>query len=126
MPFGTLRIAKPLCTIAKMTLEEFKQKNLRDPLPESVKWVADRTDKFNRNLWVQVDELSQSPGLIEVTREGNNFDVIARGVSAFTLLLNPGEVNFSSPVVVTVNGEKIHQERVIQNANTLLLSLIHI
>ena len=101
-------------------IEEFKQKNSRDPLPESVKWVADRTDKFNRNLWIQIDELSQSPGLIEVTREGNNFDVIARGVSAFTLLLNPSEVNFSLPVGVTVNGEKIHQKRVMQNANTLL------
>jgi hypothetical protein len=101
-------------------IEEFKQKNSRDPLPESVKWVADRTDKFNRNLWIQIDELSQSPGLIEVTREGNDFNVITRGVSAFTLLLNPSEVNFSLPVGVTVNGEKIHQKRVMQNANTLL------
>ena len=53
-------------------------------------------------------------------RIGNQFDVIARGVSAFTLLLNPGEVDFSQPISVTVNGEEIHSEVVVQNANTLL------
>jgi len=101
-------------------IEQFKQDNARDALPEDVKWVADRTDKFNRNLWVRIDELSQTPGLIEVQRIGNQFDVIARGVSAFTLLLNPGEVDFSQPISVTVNGEEIHSEVVVQNANTLL------
>ena len=101
-------------------IEQFKLDNARDALPEDVKWVADRTDKFNRNLWVRIDELSQTPGLIEVQRIGNQFDVIARGVSAFTLLLNPGEVDFSQPISVTVNGEEIHSEVVVQNANTLL------
>ena len=76
-------------------IEKFKQDNPRNALPERVQWVADRTDKFNRNLWVQIDSMSQTPGLLEVNRNGNEFRVLARGVSEFTLLLNPEEVNFS-------------------------------
>jgi len=101
-------------------IENFKQANPRDPLPEKVVWVADRVDKFNRNAWVRVDELSQTPGLIEVMREENSIEVTARGVSKFTLLLNPEEIDFSEPLLVKVNGEIKLSEHVPQSVDTLL------
>tara|TARA_B110000008_G_scaffold42594_1_gene39966 strand:+ start:1880 stop:3130 length:1251 start_codon:yes stop_codon:yes gene_type:complete len=101
-------------------IEQFKQDNPRNALPERVQWVADRTDKFNRNLWVQIDSMSQTPGLLEVNRNGNEFRVLARGVSEFTLLLNPEEVNFSQAIQVYVNSENIFDEIVAQDKKTLL------
>ena len=101
-------------------IEQFKQDNPRNALPERVQWVADRTDKFNRNLWVQIDSMSQTPGLLEVNRNGNEFRVLARGVSEFTLLLNPEEVNFSQAIQVYVNSENIFDEIVAQDKQTLL------
>ena len=101
-------------------IEKFKQDNPRNALPERVQWVADRTDKFNRNLWVQIDSMSQTPGLLEVNRNGNEFRVLARGVSEFTLLLNPEEVNFSQAIQVYVNSENIFDEIVAQDKKTLL------
>ncbi|MBE65525.1 MAG: hypothetical protein CMQ30_02500 [Gammaproteobacteria bacterium] len=101
-------------------IESFKQENPRDALPEEVLWVSDRVDKFNRNSWVRIDELSQTPGLIEVTRENNLIEVTARGVSRFTLLLNPEEIDFSQPVSVNANGRTIFSEQVNQSADTLL------
>ena len=64
--------------------------------------------------------MSQTPGLIEVTREDNVIAVTARGVSRFTLLLNPEEVDFSQPISVIVNGKTILSEQVNQSADTLL------
>ena len=101
-------------------IEQFKQDNPRNALPERVQWVADRTDKFNRNLWVQIDSMSQTPGLLEVNRNGNEFHVLARGVSEFTLLLNPEEVNFSQAIQVYVNSGNIFDEIVAQDKQTLL------
>ena len=104
----------------RVAIESYKQENPRDALPEKVLWVADRVAKFNRNSWVRIDELSQTPGLIEVTREDNVIAVTARGVSRFTLLLNPEEVDFSQPISVIVNGKTILSEQVNQSADTLL------
>jgi predicted esterase len=101
-------------------IEQFKQDNPRNALPERVQWVADRTDKFNRNLWIQIDSMSQTPGLLEVNRNGNEFHVLARGVSEFTLLLNPEEVNFSQAIQVYVNSGNIFDEIVAQDKQTLL------
>ena len=101
-------------------IEQFKRDNPRDALPDEAKWVADRTDKFNRNLWIRVDELSQSPGLLEVERAGNEIEVNAKGISRFTLLLSPDEIDFSQQISVNVNGRNIHDELVVQDADTLL------
>ena len=101
-------------------IEQFKQDNPRNALPERVQWVADRTDKFNRNLWIQIDSMSQTPGLLEVNRNGNEFRVLARGISEFTLLLNPEEVNFSQAIHVYVNSGNIFDEIVAQDKQTLL------
>jgi hypothetical protein len=101
-------------------IEQFKLDNPRDPLPDSVLWVADRTDKFHRNMWVYIDSLSQTPGLLEATRNGNEIDVTAQGVAEFTLLLNPEEVDFSQAIQVYVNSENIFDEIITQDKETLL------
>jgi len=64
--------------------------------------------------------MSQTPGLLEVNRNGNEFRVLARGVSEFTLLLNPEEVNFSQAIQVYVNSGNIFDEIVAQDKQTLL------
>ena len=101
-------------------IEEFKAEHPRDPLQDRIRWVADRTDKFNRNSWIQIDGLSRTPGLLDVFREGNRFEVTARGVSEFTLLLNPEEVDFSQPILVYVNGTTVLAEKVLESKETLL------
>ena len=75
----------------------FKQANVRDPLAESLIWVADNDQRYNRNGWIRVDALATEgrPGLLEVSREGNQFTVKAERVATFSLLLNPEEVNFN-------------------------------
>jgi len=101
-------------------IEQFKEANPRDPFPDHIRWVADRTDRFNRNQWIRVDKLSRESGLLEVRREGNSFVVTARGVSEFTLLLNPEEVNLSRPLLVNINGTTVHAGSVSENKKTLL------
>ena len=103
-------------------LEQFKLDNPRDPLPETLYWVADRTNRYNRNAWLRIDELDIEgrPVMLQVTRDGNAIDVASDRVNAFTLLLNPEEINFAEPVQVNVNGIPLFNEIVVQNANTLL------
>lgn len=103
-------------------LEQFRQNNPRDPLPDQVQWVADRADRFNRNHWIVINQLRRpsQAAMLKVTREGNEFDVSAQGVSRFTLLLSPEEVDFSAPVTVRINGLIYSQGVVTQSRETLL------
>ena len=102
-------------------IEQFKLDNPRDPFPSELRWVADRSDRYNRNLWMRIEELATEgqPGLMAVSREGNNFTVTADSVDAFTLLLSPEEVNFSQEITVMVNGRILYVGRVSQDMNTL-------
>lgn len=103
-------------------IEQFKLDNPRDPFPEEIRWVADRTDRYNRNLWIQVDELTvdNQPGMLEVSRDGNTISVAADSVTEFTLLLNPEEIDFSEEVRVNVNGAPLFDEIIVQDSDTLL------
>ncbi len=103
-------------------IERFKAENPRDPFPERLQWVADRVDRYNRNLWLRIDEMANPdfPAVVKVERLGNHFEVEATAVAGFSLLLNPEEVDFSQPVSVSVNGEIVHSEIVAQDAAMLL------
>jgi len=57
---------------------------------------------------------------VDITRTGNTFEAETRGVSAFTLLLSPDVVDFSSPVRVVVNGRTVHESRVEKSVRTLM------
>ncbi|HCL73055.1 MAG TPA: hypothetical protein DIC58_09480, partial [Gammaproteobacteria bacterium] len=103
-------------------IEEFKADNPRDPLPANIQWVADRTDRYNRNHWIEINEMTEAdrPSLLQVTRTGNQFEVDARGVDRFTLLLSPDAVDFDLPLRVVVNGESKFDGMVEQSEETLL------
>jgi predicted esterase len=103
-------------------IEQFKLDNPRDPLPENLSWVADRTDRYNRNAWIRIDELDTEgqPGMLQVARERNEINIASDKVNAFTLLLSPEEINFNEPLTVNVNGMTLFEGRVMQDASTLL------
>ncbi len=103
-------------------IEQFKSDNPRDPFPESVQWVTDRVDRYNRNHWIRIDETAEddTPSLLRVDRIGNRFAIDARGVTKFTLLLNPNEVDFGSPIQVTQNDKILFSGLVEQSKDTLL------
>ncbi len=103
-------------------IEQFKLDNPRDPFPTELRWVTDRSDRYNRNLWMRIEELAVEgqPGLMSITQEGNSFTVTAESVDAFTLLLNPEQIDFSEEVRVVVNGRPLFIGQVAEDMNTLL------
>ncbi len=102
-------------------IEAFKAANPRDPLPDHLQWVTDRVDRYNRNHWLVINNRSKqgSPAVMEVIRDGNQFNVMADGAGEFTLLLNPEEINFAEPIRVIVNDATLFNEKVEMNASTL-------
>ena len=109
-------------------IANFKRDNVRDPLPEKIQWVTDRTDRYNSNHWIRIDELQEEgePGRIIVSRDNNRIDVQAYYVNRFTLQLNPEEIDFSQPVQVRVNNVLMHDAIVPQSSDTLLNSAAHL
>lgn len=103
-------------------IEAFKASHPRDPLPDALQWVTDRTDRFNRNHWIRIDRLAEAgrPGRLIVRRTANRFEVTAYSITDFTLLLSPAEVDFSRPVQVVVNGTSVLDGPVAQSTETLL------
>lgn len=59
-------------------------------------------------------------GRVDVVRTGNHFEVHARGVTRFTLLLSPDQVDFDKPVTVRVNGRTTVERAVSRDLATLL------
>jgi predicted esterase len=102
-------------------IEAFKTANPRDPLPDHLQWVTDRVDRYNRNHWLVINQRSKqgAPAVMEVIRDGNQFDAMADGAGEFTLLLSPAEVDFSKPIKVIVNDEVLFDERVEMAPSTL-------
>ena len=106
--------------------ERFVHDHPRPAHPEALSWETERVDRFNRNRWLIIDELradasrktelvdtgffqhTKRSGRVDVRRRENTFDAVVRDVAAFTLLLSPGAVDFSKPIVVTVNGMQVH------------------
>lgn len=59
-------------------------------------------------------------GRVDVLRKGNRIEARTRGVARFTLLLSSDAIDFSAPVVVTVNGRPVHDGIVAPDVRTLL------
>jgi predicted esterase len=118
--------------------ETFVRQHPRRPHPDALSWETERTDRFNRNRWLIIDELrtdssrksdlmdmgffqhAKRSGRVDVRRKGNTFDAIVRDVATFTLLLSPDAVDFAQPVTVTVNGTQVHGERVKPDVAALM------
>ncbi len=103
-------------------IEKFKLDHPRDPLPDSIRWVADAEGLFNRSHWIIVDDLTrdEEAGMVRATRDGNLISVTTSNVDGFTLLLSPDEIDFSRPVAIYVNGSVRRSERLLQDPQTLL------
>jgi dienelactone hydrolase len=128
--------------------EGFLAAHKRVAHPERISWATERTDRYNRFRWLVIDRLGQrasdrplpdvntfaagngrelqlfarsrQSGRVDITRNGNTFAAETRGVSAFTLLLSPEVVDFSTPVRVVVNGKTVQESRVEKSSRTLL------
>jgi predicted esterase len=118
--------------------EKFVREHARIAHPAKLSWETERTDKFNRNRWLVINELRQDAsretqlkdrgffqhtklsGRVDVTRTGNAFEAKVRDVAAFTLLLSPDAIDFSKPVTVTVNGKPAFGDLVKKDSATLL------
>lgn len=118
--------------------EKFVRDHARVAHPATLSWETERTDKFNRNRWLVIDELRRDAsretelkdrgffqhtklsGRVDVTRAGNTFAAKVRDVAAFTLLLSPDAVDLSQPIVVTVNGKPSFNGMVKKDPATLL------
>lgn len=128
--------------------EAFLTAHRRVAHPERISWETERTDRYNRFRWLVIDRLGQrasdrplpdvnrfavengrelslfsrsrQSGRVDITRKGNTFEAETRGIAAFTLLLSPDVVDFSSPVRVVVNGRTVHESRVEKSARTLM------
>lgn len=103
-------------------IEQFKREHPRDPFPVRVQWVTDSTERFNRNHWVVVNKLAREnqPGAVDVTLENNVVSLRMTYVDEVTVLLNPEEVDFESPVAVYVNGGLRSISRLEQDPAVLL------
>ena len=118
--------------------EKFIGEHARAAHPDKLSWETERTDKFNRNRWLVINELRQDvsretelkdrgffqhtklSGRVDVTRTGNAFAAKVRDVAAFTLLLSPDASDFSKPIAVTVNGKLAFNGMVKKDVATLL------
>ncbi|MGH9220402.1 MAG: hypothetical protein ACRD1W_13940, partial [Vicinamibacterales bacterium] len=118
--------------------EKFVHDHPRVAHPDALSWEIERVDRFNRNRWLIIDEIrtdaSRATGLmdlgffqhtkrsgrVDVRKKGNTFDAIVRDVARFTLLLSPDVIDFTRPVVVTVNGKQVHNAAVKKDAATLM------
>jgi len=118
--------------------EQFVHDHPRVAHPAALSWETERVDRFNRNRWLIINELRADAsrrteltdlgffrhtirsGRVDVRRKGNTFDAIVRDVASFTLLLSPDAIDFSAPVVVTVNGKQAFSGTVRKDPVTLM------
>jgi predicted esterase len=118
--------------------EQFVHDHPRVTHPAALSWETERVDRFNRNRWLIINELradasrateltdlgffrhTKRSGRVDVRRKGNTFDAIVRDVASFTLLLSPDAIDFSKPIVVTVNGKQVSSKIVAKDPVTLM------
>ena len=92
-------------------IQSFKEKNPRVPLPDSIQWVADRTDIYNRNHWLRIDSRAGvgSPAVVAAKRDSNRIVLDTVGVDALTLLISPDQFDFGRPLEVIADGERVFE-----------------
>jgi predicted esterase len=118
--------------------EKFVHDHPRIAHPEALSWETERVDRFNRNRWLIINEIrtdasrateltdlgfflhTKRSGRVDVRKKGNTFDAIVRDVAKFTLLLSPDAIDFTKPIVVTVNGKQAHNGTVRKDLSALM------
>jgi hypothetical protein len=108
----------------------------RDPLPDTIAWETERTDRYNRAHWVEIDELGAArgetafppirglghrvpSGRLRAVRDGNRIEVETEGVRAYRLLISPDEVDLGEPIEVRTNGKRSFRGRVTPDVEVL-------
>ena len=97
-----------------------------DELPISVRRdteVLNLTLRYPNTFHTQARpafERDKPSGRVDLFREGNTVTARTRGVRRFTLLLSPGQFNFSEPIRVVTNGVVSHDGLVRLEVETLL------
>ena len=109
------------CILPKR-IQSFKEKNPRVPLPDSVQWVADRTDVYNRNHWLRIDSRAEfgSPAVVAATKDSNRIVLDTVGVDALTLLISPDQFDFERPLEVIADGEQIFEGELMLDKSVML------
>lgn len=104
----------------------------RDPHPERVVWVTERTDRYNRAHWVVIDELTGGDppgdadqpqnlrGRIIANRTGNTISLETEGVVSATLLISPEVIDMARPVRVEADGRVVFGGTLEPDPRTLL------
>ena len=62
----------------------------------------------------------QPSGRVDAVRKGNSIELRTRGVRDVTLLLSPDAIDFGKPVIVSVNGKRVHEGAIAKSSATLL------
>jgi poly(3-hydroxybutyrate) depolymerase len=119
------------------TIRAFLESHPRDPLPDTIAWETERTDRYQRHHWLIITQLGAVPGetplsaqelfqhrersgRVDIARRDNRFVARTRGVRRFRLLLSPEEIDFSRELTVEVNGVVAFQGMVRPDPVTLL------
>lgn len=119
----------------------------RNPFPDTLDWETNRLDCCDRAYWLVVEELGSVRGeadldsLNTLTYQGkqrrafpkekpggrvvliktdNQVQVQTRGVERFSLLISPQHFDLQQPIVVTLNGQQVHADKVFPDSDTLL------
>ncbi len=125
----------------------------RDPLPDTLTWATERTDRYARRAWLEITALDKDAtvppdhaimprictgkyrrlkppppnpyGQVELQRTGNHIEATTLNVARFRLLLSPDKIDFEAPVVVSVNGQVIHDETLAPDPAVMLRRAAH-
>jgi predicted esterase len=93
----------------------------RDPHPDRIVWVTERTDRYNRAHWVVIDELvdgvaepggdgtESARGRVIAKGSDNTIILETEGIARLRLLLSPSEHDFSKPLRVEADGQVVFE-----------------
>lgn len=129
-------------------LRAFLDAHPRESHPDRISWETDRTDRFQRFRWLVIEKLGarrsdqaledintvatdrgtrqlfgrfRRSGRVDAIKRGNRLELRTRGVEELTLLVPAdGSVDFTKAIVVTVNGQTVHDGIVRQDSSVLL------
>ncbi len=130
--------------VLRDTIQQFYLAHRREPFPHTLTWQTESADQFNRCHYVVIRKLREEPaagpdlnqlpgpekkqaffrnpvtGYVQVTHEGNSYQVRTHGIARISLLIGVDEIDWSKPVLVELNGAR--RQIQLQPDNKTLLS----
>jgi pimeloyl-ACP methyl ester carboxylesterase len=94
---------------------------VRDPVPKNLTWEL--TDSVVRRFaWLEIPNPTKKQ-LVEASCDGNRIEMKLANVEALNLYLDERLVDFSKPVVVSVNGQEVVNRMLKPSLSTLCRTL---